>query len=274
MRSFILLVFGLVCVGTSAHAGHNLPESTGTLNVTPAKLEEVGIDQKLGASIDMDLPLIDEAGKPTSLRQISADGRPILLSLAYYKCPNICNMHINAVVETLKGMSPNSGDHFHYVVVSIDPREKHELAAAKKDSYLAIMGRKDFLNNLHFLTAQEGPVKSLANQVGFRYRWDEDEQQYAHASAAIVVTPSGKLSRYFAGIVFDPKTVRLSLIEAGQGRVGTFVDQLILYCFHYDAALGKYTVTAFNILRGSAILVLFALAAVLIPFWLRQRRLA
>ena len=274
MRASLLLIMGLLCASGTTRAGHPLQERAGTLNVTPAKLEEVGIDQKLGNIADFDIPFTDETGKITSLRKISADGKPILLSLAYYKCPQICNTHISAVIEALKKMPPNSGDQLHYVVVSIDPREKPELAAAKKESYLNIMGRKDFFNSIHFLSSTQESVWALAKQVGFKYRWDEDEKMYAHASAAIVMTPKGKISRYFSGIVFEPEAVRLSLIEAGQGRVGSFVDKLILYCFHWDDALGKYTVTPVNILRISAALIIIALGAVLIPFWLKQRRLA
>ncbi len=248
------------------------PDAGETVNVLPHQLEGVGITEKLGARVDMGLVFTNEAGEKVTLGDYFRRGKPVMLSLAYYSCPNLCNYHLNGVKDALREMNWTLGKEFEYVVVSIDPAETPKLAAEKKANYLKAYGRVGAENGWHFLVGEEASVRALADQVGFQYRWDEESRQWAHSAAAIILTPSGDISRYLFGIHFEPQTMRLSLVEAGQGNVGSLVDKLILYCFHYDPKASKYTLYAMNVMRGGAALVVLVLLAFMTPFWLRQRR--
>jgi len=239
---------------------------------TPASLKEVGIEEHLGDQVDLDLVFTNEAGEQVRLGSFFNGKKPVLLSLIYYSCPGLCNFHLNGLNDAFKEMKEPLGSEFDHILVSIDPSEGHELAAEKKVNYMEAYGRPEGAKGWHFLTGDEANIKKLAEQVGFKYRWDENEKQWAHAAAAIVLTPEGKISRYLYGIVFDPKVVRLSLVEASNGKIGTVVDKLILFCFHFDPRASKYTFYAFNVMRAGAGLIVVVLAAALIPFWLRSRK--
>jgi protein SCO1/2 len=173
--------------------------------------------------------------------------------------------------DAMREMPWTLGNEFDMVVVSIDAREKPELAAQKKASYIKAYGRPDGARGWHFLTGDEPQIQALARQVGFKYRWDEKEKQFAHASAAYVLTPDGRISRYLYGIVFTPQVLRLSLVEAGDGKIGSIVDKLTLWCFHYDPSSSKYALAATSVMRGGGVAAVLALAAFLFPFWYRQR---
>jgi len=245
--------------------------SHGVPNDLPQALTEVGISEKLGQKVDLGLNFKNERGETVSLASYFAGNKPILLSLAYYNCPSLCNFHLNGVNDALKKMNWTVGREFEYLVVSIDHNETPDLAAKKKANYIKEYGRPEGEKGWHFLVGDEASVRALADQVGFGFRWDEPTKQWAHSSAAIVVTPDGTISRYLYGIVFDAQTLRLSLVEAAKGQVGSIVDRLILYCFHFDPSAGKYTLYAFNIMRGGAVLTILVLIAFLLPFWLRQK---
>jgi protein SCO1/2 len=249
-----------------------LPEQPGMANETPKALEDVGIEEHLGDQVDLDLVFKDEQGQPVTLREYVKDGKPLLLSLAYYACPNLCNFHLNGLNQTFKKLKEPLGQDFNFVVVSIDPRETSDLAAKKKESYLRAYGRSEGNAGWHFLVGDEANIHPLAKAVGFKYHWDESEQQWAHTSAAYVITPQGKISRYLYGIDFSPQTLRLSLVEASGGKVGSLTDRLILYCFHFDPKANKYTLVAMNAMRFGGGFAVLVMAAFLIPFWLRSRR--
>lgn len=273
----VLAIFGVVAgvtVGPVVSLARNMgTQETGNAeNVLPHQLEDVGITEKLGGQVDLDLPFLNEAGERVTLGDYFRRGKPVMLSLAYYSCPNLCNYHLNGVKDALRDMNWTTGTEFEYVVVSIDPKETPQLAADKKANYMKAYGRVGAEKGWHFLVGDEASVKALADQVGFKYRWDEQGQQWAHSAAAIVLTPSGEISRYLFGIMFDAQTMRLSLVEASRGMVGSVIDRLILYCFHYDPKASKYTLYAMNVMRGGAILVVLVIAAFLLPFWFRQRR--
>ncbi len=239
---------------------------------TPDSLKEVGIDEHLGAQIDPDLVFTNEAGEQVRIGSFFSGKKPVLLSLVYYSCPGLCNFHLNGLTDAFKEMKEPLGSEFDHILVSIDPTETPALAAEKKANYVEAYGRPEGASGWHFLTGDEENIKKLAEQVGFKYRWDEETKQWAHAAAAIVITPGGKISRYLYGIVFDPKVVRLSLVEASNGTIGTVVDKLTLFCFHFDPRVSKYTFYAFNVMRAGAGLIVVVLAAALIPFWLRSRK--
>ncbi len=245
----------------------------GPSNQTPAQLQDVGVTEKLGNKVDLSLPFRDEEGNAVTLGTYFNSGKPVLLSPAYYTCPNLCNYHLNGMVDMLRKLNWTVGREFEYVVVSIDPLDTPAVAKAKKENYLKAYGRLDASRGWHFLTGDEASVKALMNQVGFNYRWDEEGKQYAHVSSAQVITPKGEISRYLNGITFDPQTVRLSMVEASNGVVGSIVDKIILYCFHYDPKASKYTPYIFGVMRLGGILFLIVMLAFFAPFWWRQRKL-
>ena len=256
----------------SAFAHDGEKPSEGSLNETPDKLKDIGIFERLGEKIDLDIPFKNEKGETVTFRQYVKDGKPILLSMAYYSCPSLCNFHLNGLTDAFKQLPKPLGSEFEAVVVSIEPKETSELASQKKANYIKAYGRPEGEAGWHFLVGTEENIRKLADQVGFRYKWDEEQKQYAHASAATVLTPDGTISRYLYGIVFEPKTVRLSMIEASNGKVGTIVDRLVLYCFHFDPKASKYSLAAFNVMRGGGVAIVLILAIFLTPFWLRSRK--
>lgn len=269
----ICLLNALMMASVSVYARQPVTSRVeGPRNETPAELKDIGITEHLGDSVNLDLSFRNEKGEVVPLRTFFQDHRPVVLSLAYYSCPTLCSFHLNGMTEVFKKLSLTMGKDFHYVIVSIDPRENAELAAAKKENYLKAYGRAGADQGWHFLTGEEKHIQELAKTVGFGYRWDEEEQQYAHASAAYVLTPEGKISRYLYGIDFQPQTLRLSLVEAANSQIGTIVDKLTLFCFHYDPKAGKFTPSAMFAMRAGGLGVVAVLAAFLAPFWLRNRR--
>lgn len=238
----------------------------------PAELQNVGISEKRGDTLDLGLTFTDEQGREVHLGDYYRRGKPVIISLVYYDCPNLCTLHLNGLVDVFKNLPWTPGQEFEAVAVSIDPKETPELAARKKSAYLQALGRVEASQGWHFLTGKEDQIKKLAEQLGFKYQWNEQAKQWAHASAAVITTPKGKISRYLHGVVFDPKTLRLSLVEASEGKIGTIVDSFVLYCFHFDSSQSKYVIYAFNIMRIGGGLVLLCLAILLGSFWLRQRK--
>ena len=224
----------------------------------PAPLKHVGIDQKLDAQVPLDLQFKDETGKTVKLGDYFGK-RPVVLAPVYYECPMLCTQILNGLVRSLKAVTFNPGQEFEVVVFSFDARDTSTLAAAKKESYLKRYDRAGTAAGWHFLTGDLESIKALTAAIGFRYVWDAHTNQFAHASGVMVLTPQGRVSKYFYGIEYASKDIRLGLIEAAQNKIGTPVDQLLLFCFHWDASTGKYTATAMNLLRvaaGATILLL------------------
>ncbi len=234
-------------------------------------LKKVGIEQKLNNQIPLDLRFRDEAGREVRLGEYFRSGKPVVLTLVYYECPMLCNQILNGVVGTLQALSFTPGREFEVVTVSFDPREGPELAAAKKETYLRRLGRAGAGEGWHFLTGDKDSIDRLAQSVGFRYVWDDESKQFAHASAIMVATPEGRLSHYFYGIEYSPKDLRLALVEASKGAIGSPVDELILYCYHYDPSTGKFA-PVMAVLRAAGVLTVFALAALILFLVRRTRR--
>ena len=239
-------------------------------NEMPREFENAGIKEKNGDQIDPTLEFTDDTGKKVTLGEYFKKGKPLLLSMVYFNCPSLCNLHLNGLTDGLKELDWAIGDKFEVLSVTIDPSEKFELAADKKKSYVEAYGRKESASGWHFLTGEDSQIKKLTSQVGFGYKWDEATKQYAHASAAIVITPEGKISRYLHGISFDPKTIRLSMVEATQGKIGDIVDQFVLFCFKYDPNKRTYAFYAFNIMKYGAGLCALILFAFMFPHWKRM----
>lgn len=197
---------------------------------------------------------------------------PVILVLAYYRCPNLCTLVLNALLTSAQDLKFDVGKDFQVVVVSFDPRETAVLAMAKKRTYLQLYGRPKDADGWHFLTGEEPAIAQLARSVGFRYLFDPQTKQYAHPSAIMVLTPEGKISRYFAGIEYPPEELRLALMEASHRRIGSLADQLFLLCFHYDPLTGKYGVAIMRVIRLSCFAMVGALALFLTAMFRRDRR--
>jgi len=234
-------------------------------------LKQVNVEQKLGNQIPLDLKFRDESGREVRLAEYFGKGKPVALTLVYYECPMLCNQVLNGEVGAFQALSFTPGKEFEAVTVSFDERERPELAAKKKETYLKRYRREGSDAGWHFLTGDKASIDALSESVGFRYVWDEESKQFAHASAIMVITPEGKLSHYFYGIDYSPKDLRLALVEASEGKIGSPVDALILYCYHYDPVTGKFA-PVMAVLRAAGVLTVIGLAALIYYLSRRTRR--
>ena len=237
-------------------------------NKLPELLTEIGLDQKLNAQVPLELPFKDEDGRDVRLGDYFGK-RPVILTLVYYECPMLCTQVLNGLTSALGVLKFSVGQEFDIVTVSFDPKETPELASAKKAAYIQRYKRAGAENGWHFLTGGEKSIAALTKAVGFRYAYNAGIDQYAHVSGIMVLTPGGKLSRYFYGIEYGPRDVRLALIEAADQRIGTPVDQLLLYCFHYDPKSARYSFAIMRLIRAAGLTTVLALAAGV--FVLRRR---
>jgi protein SCO1 len=215
----------------------------------PGALAGVGIDQKLDQQVPLPLSFLDESGASVPLSSFFHGKKPVILALVYYRCPMLCTQILNGLESSLKAVSFNPGQDFEVVAVSFDPKDTWQLAAAKKQTYLKRYGRANTANGWHFLTGDEANIKALADAVGFHYKYDPATDQFAHASGIMILTPDGRLSRYFYGVEYAPRDVRLGLVEASQNKIGNPVDQILLFCYHYDPSTGKYGALVMNLVR-------------------------
>ncbi len=248
------LVIASAPVGT---IGNNTPKDP---TLTPAEIEGTGIDEKLGEKIDLDMDFVNEEGQTVRLREYFNNGRPLLVSFIYYNCPNLCNFHLNGMVESLSKFSWEAGKTYDYLVISIDPNEKSNLAKAKKANLLEAFSDKTEEKNWHFLVSPDDSVKKLATQMGFNYKWNDEIKEWAHGAAAFVLTEDGTLSRILYGIEFKEQTLKLALVEAGKGKIGSIMDRVVLYCYHYNPKDKKYSLAVFRVMQaGGGMIILFLL---------------
>jgi protein SCO1/2 len=231
----------------------------------------VSIAQKLNTQIPLDLQFRDEQGKIVRLRQFFGKGRPVLLNFVYFRCPMLCPMVLEGTTEALTQLKFNIGEQFDIITVSIDPRDKAADAARFKEKYIRHYGRLESAPGWHFLTAHESAIKQLADTVGFQYAYDSRTDQFAHGAALLVLTPDGRTSRYFYGFEFKPRDLRMAIVEASEGKVGTVTDQFLLLCFHYDPATGKYTRDAMMFARAGGVATLLALGGFIGVMFRRER---
>jgi protein SCO1/2 len=254
MRFALPLLFAGVAL---AQPGQLLgpPQPTRTMqdsNLKPAlpgALMGVGIDQKLDQQVPLDLKFKDEAGRDVPLSTYFTKGKPVILALVYYRCPMLCTQILNGLAGSLKAVSLDPGKDFEIVAVSFDPKDTPETAASKKQLYLRRFGRPNAANGWHLLTGDAANIKALTDAVGYHYKYDPATDQFAHASGIMVMTPEGRLSRYFYGVEYQPRDVRLGLVEASQNKIGSPVDQILLFCYHYDPVTGKYGAIVMNMVR-------------------------
>jgi protein SCO1/2 len=232
-------------------------------------LKEVGLDQKLDAQVPLDLKFSDEQGREVTLGSLFGH-RPVVLALVYYECPMLCTEVLNGLVSALQTISFNAGNEFDIVVVSFDPGETPALAAQKKALYVKRYGRPGAETGMHFLTGREDAIHALTSAVGFKYQYDPSTDQFAHTAVLTVLTPAGRVSRYLYGIEYQPRNLRLALVEAADGKIGTPVDKALLYCYHYDPETGKYGLAIMNLVRLGGIMTVAAAVSFIVLNLRRQ----
>jgi protein SCO1 len=238
----------------------------------PQQLKGIDVEEHLGESIPKSLVFADETGKSVTIGSYLNQGKPILLTMAYYRCPMLCGLVLNGVCNSVKSISLVPSKDFTILTVSIDPREMPELALAKKVRYIESYGKEGVKEGWSFLTGSEENSKALANAVGFKYFYDAKRDEYAHPAVSFLIAPDGKIVRYLYGMDYKRFDLKMGLLEAAEGKVGTTIDRIILSCFHYDASQGKYVFFAQNVMRvGGASIVLF-LAVFLVRLWVRESR--
>jgi len=239
----------------------------------PPLLRDVGIEQRLGQTLPLDAIFQDESGRAVRLAQYFGK-RPVILVLAYYNCPMLCTQVFNGLVSVLRVLTFDAGREFDVVAVSFDPRDRAPDAAAKKKAYVAQYARPGAGAGWHFLTGNAASIERVTQAAGFRYHFDETTGQFAHASAVYVATPQGQLSRYFYGIEYAPRDLRLALVEASHDRIGSAVDQILLFCYHYDPKLGRYSAAIMSIVRLGGVAAVLILSGFLAVMWRRDHRAA
>jgi len=224
----------------------------------PQGLEGVGIEQKLDAQIPLHLKFRDEYGKEVTLGKYFEGKKPVLFAPVYYRCPMLCTQILAGLEGALRAVTFNPGQEFEIVAYSFDPKDTPETALSKKELYLKRYRRPDTANGWHFLTGDEASITALNNAIGYHAKYDPKTDQYAHASGIMIATPQGRLSKYYYGVEYSPRDLRLGLVEASENRIGSPVDALLLFCFHYDPATGKYGAVAMNMVRfaGAAFVLL------------------
>jgi len=240
----------------------------------PPKFQEVTFSQRLGEQLPMDATLTDEEGRSVRLGDYF-DKKPVMLAFVYYQCPMLCPLVLNGISSSLKVVPFEVGKDFDVVVVSFDARDTYEAANAKKRAHLQHWAVTDTASGWHFLTGEEAEIRKVTQAAGFTYQWDDTTQQFAHVSGVLVATPDGRLARYFYGVEYSPKDLRLALVDSGEGRLGSVVDELLLYCFHYDPTSGRYGAVFMNIIRlGGVLTVLLVAGFVVLMRWREGRQVA
>jgi protein SCO1/2 len=229
-------------------------------NVRPPGLKNVGIQQNLNQQIPSDLAFTDDLGRHVRLKDYFGK-RPLILNLVYYNCPMLCGEVLSGLTNSLRMMKFDVGKEFEVITVSFDPHETPEMAAAKKSEFLKRYERAGAEQGWHFLVGDQTSVDALTKAAGFQYQYDQKTRQFAHATAIMILTPEGKIAQYYYGVEYPPKDLRLGLVEAGQGKIGNLVDQILLYCYHYDPAQGKYSAVILRVLRLAGVATMLFLGS-------------
>ena len=266
----VACILSLALLSAAAEAQINSGVMSPPANTRPPRLQNVGIEQHLDAQVPPDLIFRDDTGKTVKLGDYFGR-KPIILNLVYYNCTMLCGEALAGLASAMRLIKFDVGNEFDVVTVSFDPRETPDMAAAKKIDYVKRYGRPNAASGWHFLTGQPDAINALTKTVGFQYQYDAQSNQYAHATAIMVLTPQGRISRYFYGVDFPPKDLRMGLVEASQGKIGNAVDAVLLYCYHYDPGTGKYGAMVSNILRLAAAATMVLLGGLLLILWRLDR---
>lgn len=238
----------------------------------PPELEGVGLTEKLGEPLPLDLSFTDENGKPVTLRDYFSSGKPVILNLGYFGCPMLCGLVMNGMTDAMRDLSLTPGTDYTVLSISFDPSETHTLARVKKQNYIRELGKPEAARGWHFLTGSEGNIKAVTDAAGFGFKWIEARREFAHPATIIVLTPDGKLSRYLYGTTFPAQTLRLSLVEAAEGKIGTTLDQFLLFCFQYDSDQHRYAIAAMNFMRLGGFITMVAIGSWIFVALRRERR--
>ena len=237
-------------------------------SLKPDELKDVSFKQRLNQRLPLDAAFKDEYGRPVTLGKYFGTKRPVILAFVYFTCPMLCTQIMNGISSTLRALPFTAGQEFDVVLISFDPRDNPAAALEKKQSHLKYWNAEQTSGGWHFLTGDEATIRRVTDAAGFTYKFDQATGQYAHVSGILVATPDGHLARYFYGIEYSPKELRMALVESGDGHIGSPIDELLLYCYHYDPEHGRYGATVMNLVRGAAVLTLAAMAA----FFVASRR--
>ena len=250
-------------------AGPVLAAPTSAADLPPAL--RVGFDQNLGAQVPLDLAFRDEDGRAVRLGELFRD-RPVVLSLAYYDCPMLCGLSLEGIASSLKTLSFVPGKEFEMITVSFDPRDTPVQARLRKARSLDLYGRPGAAPGWRFLTGDAEAIRRLTGAVGFRYAWDEEQKQFAHPTGIVVLTPDGRIARYFFGVEYAPKDLRLGIVEASEGRIGTLADRLLLLCYQYDPKTGRYSGVALGLVRAGGLATVVTIGLLIGTTVWRERR--
>ena len=265
----------IAIAATAASAQSNVPgvnpSATAPASQMPEVLSEVRFEQRLNEQLPLDARFKDAAGRDVTLGDFFGK-RPVVLAFVYYECPMLCTQVLNGLTSSLGVLDETVGREFDVVAISFDPRETPALADGKKKSHLDRYKRPESADGWHFLTGDEAAIKAVTDAAGFHYVWDEKTQQFAHPSGIIVATPQGKLSRYFFGIEYAPRDVKFALVESSAGKIGNAIDQLLLYCYHYDPATGSYGFVAMGAVRVAGAVTVLALVGFVVMSIRRDMR--
>jgi protein SCO1/2 len=256
-----LVLATIVAAGALAQSPQSLP---------PA-LDRVGFDQRLDTLVPLDAAFLNETGRTVRLGELLGD-KPAVFVLVQYRCPMLCNLILNGLVDVLEKLPFQLGEEFNVITVSFDAREQPSLAVAKKAAYVERLDRPGAEKGWHFLTGDATAIDRLTAAVGFRYNYDRVQDRFAHPSGLVVVTPQGKIARYFFGVEYSPRDLRLGLVEASQNKIGSAVDQVMLFCYGYDSATGKYTAAVMNMVRTGGVITVVAVIAFIVRNRSRQPR--
>src|SRR5580658_4127704 len=259
-------------LSASAAGAQAVPSSTGpAAQIMPSVLQNVGFEPPLNAHLPLDLPFKDEAGRNVQLREYFAQ-KPVLLALVYYGCPMLCNQVEQGVVGTLRMLSFNPGRDYEVVFVSFDPRESPDMAAQKKESAMTHFRRPETASGWHFLTGRKESIDAVTKAANFRYSFDEKSNLFAHAAGIMLLTPDGRISRYFYGVEYPARDLRLGLVDASAGKIGTPIDRALLFCYRYDPSSARYSASILSIIRLAGVLTILSLVAAILIF--RRRDIA
>ena len=276
MNRWLILVAALAVAVALGHASV-VPAVAHTGNEPYTKdedfLKEIGFDQKLGAPLPLDVAFQDETGKTVRLGEYFGE-KPVIMLVTYYNCTMLCPLLLDGLVRTLRPLTFDIGKQFAVLTVSINPRETPAIAASRKELYVQRYGRPGAERGWHFLTGKADAIAALTQAIGFRYVYDKKKDEYAHASGIVIFTPEGKAARYLYGVEFSPRDTRLALIEAANNTIGNPVDQILLFCYHYDPLTGKYGVIIMNVLRLAGSATAIALGSFMVVMFRRDRRKA
>lgn len=267
-----LALFGLAGIlgGLLPAEAHEASASIKSPEALRAMFKDVAFDQRLDAQVPLELAFRDETGRTVRLREYFGR-KPVILSLVYYNCATLCPMILDGLVRSLTPVSFSIGKEFAILTVSVDPRDTPALAAAKKAEYVRRYQRPGAAEGWHFLTGEEAAIQTLTQAVGFRYVYDAKTDQFAHAAGIVMLSPQGKVARYFYGLDFPPRDLRLGLIETADNRIATPIDQVLLYCYRYDPMTGKYGLMVRNSLRLAGLGTILALGTFILLMLRRER---